>query len=178
MNTNSRFQHDVLTEPGFERDAGQRPDCQQTDSQLAYAALEALRRDEEVPPYRFSVKVDDGVVTLQGTADWFYQRAAAARAVRFLTGVAGVRNEIAVVHPVVIRDLKKRINDALHRAVAIDAKRIRLEVADGAVTLKGTLRSSLEREEALRAARSAPGVRKVNDLMQVSTEPEAVSARS
>ena len=164
MKTDSQFQREIIDERNFEP----RVDRRRTDVEVAYAALEALRHDSEVPPYRFSVKVRDGMVILQGTADWYYQRAAAARAIRFLTGVRGVENQITVAPPVFVKDVRKRINDALHRSASLDARRIQVDVAHGEVTLTGTVRTPIEREEAARAARAAPGVRMVNDRLQVS----------
>ena len=90
-----------------------------TDIELAHAALDALGRDSAMPPCQFSVKVQHAVVTLLGTARWYYQRAAAERAVRFLPGVRGVRNQITVALPVLAKDVKKRISDALHRSVSL-----------------------------------------------------------
>ncbi len=138
-----------------------------TDIELAHAALDALGRDSAMPPCQFSVKVQHAVVTLLGTARWYYQRAAAERAVRFLPGVRGVRNQIAVALPVLAKDVKKRISDALHRSVSLDASRIRVDTIDGTVTLRGTVRSAAEREDAERAAWSAPGVKAVKDEMVV-----------
>ena len=168
MITNSQHQHFAPTEPGREQGMSPQFERQRTDFELVQASLDALGQEGDVPPRRFSVQVHDGFVTLHGSADWYYQRAAAGRAVRFLAGVIGVRNEISVSPPLVIRDVKRRINNALHSAVSLDAKRVRVEVAGDVVTLKGTLRSSVEREDALRAAWSAPGVQVVRDELEVS----------
>ena len=80
----------------------------------------------------------------------------------------GVNNEIAVRPPAETKDVRKRINDALHRTIAVDAKRITVELANGTVTLKGAVRSAMEREEAARAASSARGVLQVNNELLVS----------
>ena len=50
----------------------------ETDADLAAAALSALRRDACVPDDRIKVTVRDGWVSLDGTVDWGYQRAARA----------------------------------------------------------------------------------------------------
>ena len=72
-----------------------------------------------------------------------------------------------VALPVLAKDVKKRISDALHRSVSLDASRIRVDAVDGTVTLRGTVRSAAEREDAERAAWSAPGVMAVKDEMVV-----------
>ena len=61
-----------------------------SDSEIAHAAINALKWDTEVPDELLKVKVENGWITLEGAVDFFYQKNAADRAVRFLTGVKGV----------------------------------------------------------------------------------------
>ena len=65
------------------------------ESDIAREASEALARAVDVPD---SVKavVRDHFITLSGSVPWYYQRQAAERAVRYLKGVAGVHNTVAV----------------------------------------------------------------------------------
>ena len=136
-----------------------------TDADLAKAAADALRWDVEVPQGEIKTSVRDGWITLEGTVDWQYQRAAADGAVRYLVGVKGVTNQIAVTpSPGRSIDVKQHIKDALTRSAETDAQRITVDTAEGgAVTLRGTIHSWAEREEVMRAAWATPGVRKVQD---------------
>ena len=138
-----------------------------SDADLAKAVADALRWDVEVPHDKIKTSVRDGWVTLEGTADWQYQRAAADGAVRYLVGVKGVINQIAVaVAPSFGRaiDVKQHIKDALTRSAETDAQAITVDTAEGGgVTLRGTVHSWAEREEVKRAAWATPGVRKVQD---------------
>ena len=52
-----------------------------------------------IPDDNIKVQVSDGWVTLEGTVEWYYQKEAAERAVRYLRGVKGVINKIAVTPP-------------------------------------------------------------------------------
>jgi osmotically-inducible protein OsmY len=140
----------------------------QTDEDIAAAAVRALNSKLFVPADRIKVTVNDGWVTLEGDVKWQFQRNAAERAVRNLRGIKGIRNLIQIRPRVSPAELQSKIEAALKRQAAVDAKRITVEVNGDEVTLRGTVRSWKEREEAERTAWSAPGVRSVNSQIIVA----------
>ena len=140
---------------------------ERADTEIAHKAVDALEWDIEVPDQSIKVKVEKGWVTLEGQADWQYQRTAAERAVRYLTGVRGVTNRIRLKSRVSSYDVSQHIKDALRRTAEVDANRIQVEAHEGKVTLRGTVRSYAEMRDAERAAWSATGVTEVDDKLMI-----------
>ncbi len=144
-------------------------DAERDDGDIAKAAFDALRWNVAVPAAKCTVTVANGWVTLDGEAEWEYQRRAAFESVRSLLGVRGVTNNIIVTPKANAADVKGKIEAALRRNAEVDAAKISVETSDGRVTLRGTVRSFIEREDAVSAAWAAPGVRKVIDELRVRT---------
>jgi osmotically-inducible protein OsmY len=140
---------------------------QRTDTEIAQAALNALKWHTTVPDDRVTVTVKEAWVTLAGTVDWQFQKDAAARAVRDLTGVKAVTNDIRVQPRVKTTDVRDKIEAAFKRSAEIDARRVNVTAQDGKVILSGNVHSWAERQEAERAAWAAPGVSQVDDRLTV-----------
>jgi osmotically-inducible protein OsmY len=143
--------------------------AERADPDLARAALDALQWNISVPHDRIRVKLEKGWLTLEGQVDWYYQKQAAERAVRYLRGVRGVFNLITLSAQTTPRDVKKRIKDALHRGVEFDAEHITVEVEGSKAILEGTVRSYAEMKDASRAARNAPGITEVDNRLAITS---------
>lgn len=140
-----------------------------TDTDIAQAVLRALEWDIAVPNEKIKARVDNGWVTLDGEVALQFQRAAAENAVRRLSGVRGVTNQILlqVRPPVQPAEVKTRIEAAFRRSADIDARGIQVDAKDSMITLRGKVRTWAERDEAERAAWAAPGVLAVKDELTV-----------
>ncbi|MGO8919080.1 MAG: BON domain-containing protein [Stellaceae bacterium] len=137
------------------------------DDEIAARAVRILGWDQLVPGDRISVKVEHGIVTLNGEVDWRFQRTEAENDIRKLGGVRSVINDIIVVAKVRPDDVQAKIRAALERNAEVEANRITVAVSGSKVTLGGRVNAWTEREAVEHAAWSAAGVTEVEDRIEI-----------
>jgi VCBS repeat-containing protein len=142
-------------------------DHKRSDSEVAAATQNALTWDVVVPK-SVTAKVENGSVTLEGQVAWNYQRDAAERAIRYLTGVVSVHNSITLKPQASTAQVKENVQAALQRQATVDAKSIHVETSGGVVTLTGHASSWQSIEDAAHAAWAAPGVTEVVDHVKMA----------
>ena len=140
---------------------------QTSDDEIARRALSILRWDVFVPDEAIKLTVHKGLVTLAGEVQRYFQKYAAETAIRKLSGVTGVVNDITIKPTANVANIKGKIEDALKRHAEVEAKGIRVTVLNDEVTLDGKVDSWDERQAVISAAWSAPGVRSVEDNLTV-----------
>jgi osmotically-inducible protein OsmY len=143
------------------------PEHRRSDSDIAQAAIAALRWNSLVPDEHVKVEVEDAWVTLTGEVDWPYQLSSAEQCIRPLTGVRGVTNLVKLKPHVRGNDIARQITAALTRHAEREAQHIDVEVVEGAVTLSGRVDSLAEHDAAIGAAFGTRGVTSVIDKLDV-----------
>jgi osmotically-inducible protein OsmY len=141
---------------------------QRPDPEIARDAVAAIQAELPYSSEHIRLVVKDGWVTLEGQVEWNFARERAEQAVRRVRGVKGISNLIELSPRVTPTDIKRKIEDSFRRDAELDAGRITVETDGGIVTLRGTVRSWAERQEAERVAWQAPGVTRVENLIAVS----------
>ena len=138
-----------------------------SDTEIAKAALNALKWHASIPNDTVMVKVENGSVYLSGEVKWSYQKDSAKNAVKDLSGVRGVINSISIKQDVKPFEVKEKIQKAFERSAEVDAKGIVVTTDGHTVTLSGKVHSIKEKEDAEKAAFRAPSVWEVKNKLRV-----------
>ena len=139
------------------------------DSDIQSQVTRQLAKKQEFRNLQAST--EDGIVTLSGNVDLYQQKLDAARKVRKLDKVQGVRNLVAVSSSEPDAELEARLERKLHYdRIGYDNlfNFVDVSVKDGVATLNGETYNDVGRDSALALASSMPGVKDVVDNLKVS----------
>ena len=140
---------------------------QKSDTEIATAAVNALKWNISVPSNKIDVKVEDGWVYLSGEVMWDFEKNAAKKAIENLPSVKYVVNNITLKNTVEAEDIKNKIKKAFERSADIDSKSITVKTEGHNVKLTGKVHSLKEKDDARRTAYYAPGVWSVDNELEV-----------
>ncbi len=137
------------------------------DTEIAQAIMTALKWNSSVNEDKIMVKVDNGWVTLEGEAEWLFQKNSAKNSIENLVGVRGITNRIQLTPKVKMNEVKEKINAAFQRHASLDANHIQVDTVGNKIILSGSVRSLAEKNDAEDAAWAAPGVTMVENKLEV-----------
>lgn len=142
------------------------------DSQLQRDVIAELEWEPSVDHADIGVSVVDGVVTLNGYVKSYAEKVAAESAVRRVTGVKAIAEELKVRfasdRKTADHEIAKRIVDMLQWNVLIPKDSLQVKVEHGWVTLSGEVEWHYQSDEALRIASRINGVTGVSSNVTVA----------
>ena len=139
--------------------------------QLRSDVEQELAWEPELEESHIVVSVNDGAVTINGHVPTYGQKLHAVRAVERVSGVRAVADELEVrlagSHVRDDTDVAESIAHHLAWNAIIPKESVKAEVADGTVTLRGTVEWEFQRREVARLARDVIGVRFVINRIEL-----------
>lgn len=130
-----------------------------------------LQWNPEIDQTDIAIKVNAGVVALSGFVHTFYEKHLAERAVKRISGVKAVANDIEVrlIHAASLTDpeIAREALASLQRELGSAADTITPAVEHGYVTLEGSVAWHYQRERAASTVARIKGVKAVTNTLQV-----------
>ncbi len=154
------------------------------DQQIQQTVSEKIRDAKQLQSVNSSV--EDGIVTLTGTVNLYQDKLDAAKKIKKVENVTGVRNDIVVAGETVAdgqleQKLAKKL--AYYRVGYYDNafNYLELGVKDGVVTLNGDTVNDVAKDSAMNIVSRMPGVKDVVDdvkVLPVSGFDDSIRART
>jgi osmotically-inducible protein OsmY len=133
-----------------------------TNTQLQSNVLAELGWEPSLDAGNIGVSADEGVVTLNGHVDSYWQKYAAENAAARVKGVKAVAEEIQVKLPFDVKhgdgDIAKAAIQRLSWDASVPRDAIKVRVENGQVTLNGNVSWHYQKEAAAHAIRYLNGV--------------------
>jgi osmotically-inducible protein OsmY len=144
------------------------------DEDLSDLIKDAILRDERVYLQPIDISVDEGIVTLTGTVRSHRRKLVAYEIASSFEGCRDVVNKLAVNPEAPLPDMEvaKNVVSSLNASADITPDAINVTVTDGVASLSGAVSTQWERFVAGDVARSARGVRGVENSLTVNPMAE------
>jgi len=139
------------------------------DHEVQTAIAQRLAMDGRINPKAIQVKVENGAATLSGTVETLTEKALAENLVVSTYGVKAVINQL-IVKPAPTKDfaVEQAVKEAVKSTPALQKSDVQVSVNEGVVTLKGAVEKQSQSLAAEVAAKTAPGVIRVVNMLKVT----------
>ena len=147
-----------------------------TDTELQRKVEEELRWEPSVNAAAIGVTVKNGVVTLTGTVSYYGEKWAAERAIKRVSGVTAVAEELKVQPTGSAKRTDTDIATAAVQALKWRLwvpNQVKVKVEEGWVTLEGEVEWQYQKSTAEDAVRYLTGVKGVSNLVSVKPKVNA-----
>ncbi len=142
-----------------------------TDAEIQRDVMAELKWEPFINASEIGVAVQNGVVTLSGIVDTYSKKLTAEEAVKRITGVKAVAEDIEVrfVDAAVKSDteIARRIADSLKWHSAVQEEKIKLTVENGWVTLEGQVDWEYQKNAVKSTIENLAGIKGISDLITV-----------
>lgn len=138
-----------------------------TDTEIADTVATALTWHTAMQEHKINIKVENGVVTLEGQVDFDYQRRAAFEAIENLAGIRRINHFLTIRQAPAPEEVEKKIRGAIARNANIEEGLIRIDITGHKAILSGSVFTLNEKDEVEQAALSAPGITTVENNLEV-----------
>jgi len=143
------------------------------DAEVTDAVDDELIMDQAVPAGYIDAATVDGIVTLTGSVNNILAKDRAAKIAATVKGVRGVVNRIDVLAPYRSDvEIDEDVEDALLWDPVTESWEVDASVADGVVTLSGTVDSWQEKQLAAKVAKGVRGVKGIDNDLAVDYETD------
>ena len=152
------------------------------DLELKKNVESELNWEPSINAAEIGVAVKDGIVTLTGRVQSYWDKVEAEHAVDRVAGVKAVVNEIEIRLPYTSErtdeDIARAAIDSLKWSVLVPADHIKVKVSKGWITLEGSVEWQFQKTAAEKAVRKLFGVKGVSNLVDVKPRVSKVEVKA
>jgi osmotically-inducible protein OsmY len=142
-----------------------------SDLELRKAVETELNWEPSINAAEIGVAAKEGIVTLSGRVQSYWEKVAAERAAERVSGVKAVVNELEVRLPGsserTDEDIARAAVNALEWSVLVPANKLKVKVSKGWVMLEGSVDWQFQKTAAEKAVRKLIGVKGISNLVDV-----------
>ncbi len=152
-----------------------------SDAQIQKDVLSEMKWDPSLAPSNTTATAKDGVVTLRGNVQHYFEKIIAEKAAQRVGGVRAIANEIEV--QILGPNEKKDEDIATAAANALQwnyqvPETLKISVDKGRVTLRGEVQWDYQRTAAINSLNRLVGVRSVNDLTTIRSAGQTADIKN